>query len=76
MSSFQIFFTSLQANGVKWVVVGDENYVEVSSREHAALEPRHLILEDEQSSSRALHESTVGFVAVYLPIHSRWPVYP
>ena len=34
------------------------------------------ILEDEQSSSRALHESTVGFVAVYLPIHSRWPVYP
>ncbi|XP_066489657.1 aconitate hydratase, mitochondrial [Tiliqua scincoides] len=29
-------------NGVKWVVVGDENYGEGSSREHAALEPRHL----------------------------------
>merc|ERR1711902_18609 len=28
--------------GVKWVVVGDENYGEVSSREHAALEPRFL----------------------------------
>ena len=42
MSSFNIFFTSLQANGVKWVVVGDENYGEGSSREHAALEPRHL----------------------------------
>jgi len=28
--------------GVKWVVVGDENYGEGSSREHAALEPRHL----------------------------------
>lgn len=29
-------------SGVKWVVVGDENYGEGSSREHAALEPRHL----------------------------------
>lgn len=32
----------LQKNGVSWVVVGDENYGEGSSREHAALEPRHL----------------------------------
>ncbi len=31
-----------QAKGVKWVAVGDENYGEGSSREHAALEPRHL----------------------------------
>ncbi|GFY41327.1 aconitate hydratase, mitochondrial [Trichonephila inaurata madagascariensis] len=31
-----------KANGVKWVAVGDENYGEGSSREHAALEPRHL----------------------------------
>lgn len=31
-----------KAQGVKWVVVGDENYGEGSSREHAALEPRHL----------------------------------
>ncbi|KAG1219843.1 hypothetical protein G6F35_007153 [Rhizopus arrhizus] len=28
--------------GVKWVVIGDENYGEGSSREHAALEPRYL----------------------------------
>jgi aconitate hydratase len=28
--------------GVKWVVVGDQNYGEGSSREHAALEPRFL----------------------------------
>jgi aconitate hydratase len=28
--------------GVKWVVIGDENYGEGSSREHAALEPRFL----------------------------------
>lgn len=28
--------------GVRWVAVGDENYGEGSSREHAALEPRHL----------------------------------
>ena len=29
-------------NGLGWIVVGDENYGEGSSREHAALEPRHL----------------------------------
>jgi aconitate hydratase len=28
--------------GRRWVVVGDENYGEGSSREHAAMEPRHL----------------------------------
>ncbi|XP_069764850.1 aconitate hydratase, mitochondrial isoform X3 [Narcine bancroftii] len=28
--------------GINWVVIGDENYGEGSSREHAALEPRHL----------------------------------
>jgi len=31
-----------KAEGVSWVVVGDENYGEGSSRKHAALEPRHL----------------------------------
>jgi aconitate hydratase len=31
-----------KAAGVPWVVVGDSNYGEGSSREHAALEPRHL----------------------------------
>ncbi|NP_001337055.1 aconitase 2 L homeolog [Xenopus laevis] len=31
-----------KAHGIKWVVIGDENYGEGSSREHAALEPRHL----------------------------------
>merc|ERR1711997_1148926 len=29
-------------NGINWVVFGDENYGEGSSREHAALEPRFL----------------------------------
>ncbi|KIY02936.1 aconitate hydratase, mitochondrial [Fonsecaea multimorphosa CBS 102226] len=29
-------------DGTKWVVIGDWNYGEGSSREHAALEPRHL----------------------------------
>jgi aconitate hydratase len=28
--------------GIGWVVIGDENYGEGSSREHAALEPRFL----------------------------------
>lgn len=31
-----------KAKGIRWVAVGDENYGEGSSREHAALEPRHL----------------------------------
>ena len=31
-----------KAEGIDWVVVGDENYGEGSSREHAAMEPRHL----------------------------------
>merc|ERR1719317_1492182 len=31
-----------KAAGVRWCVIGDEHYGEGSSREHAALEPRHL----------------------------------
>ena len=31
-----------QANGLRWVVVGDQNYGEGSSREHSALSPRLL----------------------------------
>jgi len=31
-----------KAQNRPWIVVGDENYGEGSSREHAALEPRHL----------------------------------
>jgi len=31
-----------KARGIGWVVIGDENYGEGSSREHAALEPRYL----------------------------------
>lgn len=29
-------------NGIGWVAIGEENYGEGSSREHAAMEPRHL----------------------------------
>ncbi len=32
----------LKAKGTRWVVVGDENYGEGSSREHAAMSPRYL----------------------------------
>jgi aconitate hydratase len=32
----------LKNRGLAWVAVGDENYGEGSSREHAAMEPRHL----------------------------------
>jgi len=31
-----------KSNGLRWIVVGDENYGEGSSREHAAMSPRHL----------------------------------
>ena len=31
-----------KATGLKWVAIGDENYGEGSSREHAAMSPRHL----------------------------------
>lgn len=31
-----------QKEGIGWVVIGDENYGEGSSREHAAMEPRYL----------------------------------
>ncbi|VEN62706.1 unnamed protein product [Callosobruchus maculatus] len=31
-----------KSKGIRWVAVGEENYGEGSSREHAALEPRHL----------------------------------
>jgi aconitate hydratase len=33
---------SYKDRGIRWVAVGDENYGEGSSREHAAMEPRHL----------------------------------
>lgn len=32
----------LQARGIHWCIIGDNNYGEGSSREHAALEPRYL----------------------------------
>ncbi len=31
-----------KAKGLRWIVVGDENYGEGSSREHAAMSPRYL----------------------------------
>lgn len=31
-----------KSQGLQWVIIGDENYGEGSSREHAAMEPRHL----------------------------------
>ncbi|MBJ22911.1 MAG: aconitate hydratase [bacterium] len=40
--SFPAVARDYKGRGLKWVVVGDENYGEGSSREHAAMEPRHL----------------------------------
>ena len=33
---------NMEKHGVKWCIIGDDNYGEGSSREHAALEPRFL----------------------------------
>ena len=40
--SFPDVGRSYKKQGIGWVVFGDENYGEGSSREHAAMEPRHL----------------------------------
>lgn len=40
--SFPSIARDYKKRGLRWVVVGDENYGEGSSREHAAMEPRHL----------------------------------
>ena len=40
--SFPAVARNYKANGLGWVVFGDENYGDGSSREHAAMEPRHL----------------------------------
>jgi aconitate hydratase len=40
--SFSAIARDYKSKGVKWVVVGDANYGEGSSREHAALSPRLL----------------------------------
>jgi aconitate hydratase len=39
--SFADIATHLAVTGVRWCAVGDENYGEGSSREHAAMEPRY-----------------------------------
>ncbi len=40
--SFPKIARHYKAEGLRWVVMGDENYGEGSSREHAAMCPRHL----------------------------------
>jgi aconitate hydratase len=40
--SFPAIARDYKARGLRWIVVGDENYGEGSSREHAAMEPRFL----------------------------------
>jgi aconitate hydratase len=46
--------------GLRWIVVGDENYGEGSSREHAAMCPRHLGLAAVVARSYArIHEANL-----------------
>ena len=40
--SFPAIAKDYKQRGLRWVVVGDENYGEGSSREHAAMEPRFM----------------------------------
>ena len=47
-------------NGILTIVVGDENYGEGSSREHAAMEPRHLgVLAVLVKSFARIHETNL-----------------
>jgi aconitate hydratase A / 2-methylisocitrate dehydratase len=40
--SFPVIARQYKEKGLKWLVIGDNNYGEGSSREHAAMSPRHL----------------------------------
>jgi len=42
MEPFAKIARALKERGSGWIIVGDENYGEGSSREHAAMEPRYL----------------------------------
>lgn len=39
---FAMIARQFKNKGISWVIVGDENYGEGSSREHAAMEPRYM----------------------------------
>ncbi len=39
---FSVTARDYKSRGIRWAVIGDENYGEGSSREHAAMEPRYL----------------------------------
>jgi aconitate hydratase len=42
VESFPHIARQYKAKGMRWVIIGDNNYGEGSSREHAALTPRYL----------------------------------
>ena len=42
IESFPAIARAYKKEGIGWVVIGEENYGEGSSREHAAMEPRYL----------------------------------
>ena len=70
----------LRARGIRWVVVGDANYGEGSSREHAALSPRWLGGAAVIARSFArIHESNLkkqGLLALTLPRRRRLRAHP
>jgi aconitate hydratase len=61
----------LKARGTGWVVVGDDNYGEGSSREHAAMSPRYLGAKAVIAKSFArIHETNLkkqGILALTVP---------
>lgn len=60
---------SYKERGIRWVAIGDENYGEGSSREHAAMEPRHLAGAAVIARSFArIHETNLKKQGV-LPLH-------
>ena len=42
VNKFAEIARSYKSNNIPWLIIGDHNYGEGSSREHAAMSPRHL----------------------------------
>ena len=58
--TFSQIARDLKGRGIGWVVIGDENYGEGSSREHAAMSPRYLGCKAVIAKSFArIHESNL-----------------
>ncbi len=60
MQPFPDIARQYKAKGIKWIVIGDRNYGEGSSREHAAMSPRFMVCSAVIAKSFArIHETNL-----------------